>query len=272
MFISTMTYEEIYRAISNEMPDVFAHYDKVEKLKVDRALKKATLFPKRISIEWTHPKSHNTYSYYIQSNRRSQWNNPFMRVYCEYEGKDGKELLIVVPNPPKRELLLQVFRSHFYERYGERFLNGETDYRSIVAQYMIRNTKAASMGPECVSIKEQQEDVPGFSKESMLTIDGLGLGLRSQDENIVIYRTFVCFDQLFDKQYKKIWPIYLYFVAKLAIEDSPRYAVLINGIYEEGAAKIHQLANDKDLIEADKNQQIFEEYERTYQLLVRYIV
>lgn len=73
MFLSTMTYEDIYRAISIEMSDVFAHYEKVVKPRVDRALKKATLFPKRISVEWTHPKSHNTYSYCVQSNRRSQW-------------------------------------------------------------------------------------------------------------------------------------------------------------------------------------------------------
>lgn len=266
-----MTYEEIYQAISSEMTDVFAHFHNVERPKVDRTLKKATLFPKRISISWTHPKSRNTYTYYIQSNRPSQWNNPFMKVCCEYEGKEGKELLIVVPNPPQTGFLLQVFRSHFYERYGERFMNGETDYRRIVAQYMIRNTKAAAMGSECVSIKEQQEDVPGYTKDAMLTLDGLGLGWRSKDGNIVVYRTFVCFDQLFDQQYHKVWPIYLYFVAKLAIDDSPKFAVVINSIYEDGAAKIHQLADDNSLTETDKCQRIFEEYEQTYQNLVKYI-
>lgn len=29
MFLSTMTYEEIYEAISKEMHDVFAHYQKI---------------------------------------------------------------------------------------------------------------------------------------------------------------------------------------------------------------------------------------------------
>ena len=37
MFLSTMTYEEIYQAISKEMHDVFDHYQKVVKPKVDRA-------------------------------------------------------------------------------------------------------------------------------------------------------------------------------------------------------------------------------------------
>lgn len=271
MIISTMTYEQIYQAISNEMPDVFGHFHNVERPKVERVLKKATLFPKRISIEWTHPKSRNTYTYYIQSNRRSQWDNPFMRVCCEYEGKNGKELLIVVPKPSQRGILMQVFRSHFYERYGERFLNGENDYRKIIAQYLIRNTQAASMGKECVSIKEQQEDEPGYTKDAMLTIDGLGLGLRSNYGNVVIYRTFVCFDQLFDQQYEKVWPNYLYFVAKLAIDDSPKFAEQINSIYEKGAAKIHQLADDNSLTEKDKCQLVFKEYEETYQKLVRYI-
>lgn len=272
MILSTMTYEEIYRAISNEMPNVFAHFAKVEKPKVDRILKKATRFPQRISIEWTHPKSRNTYSYYIQSNRRSQWDNPFMRVCCEYEGKSGKELLIVVPNPHKKELLLQVFRSHFYERYGERFLKGETDYRRIVAQYLIRNTKTRPMGKDCVSLKEQQEEVPGFLKESMLSIDGLGLGLKNEQGNIIIYRTFVGLDQLFEEQFKNVWPIYLYFVCSMAIEDSPKDAVQINRIYEGGAAKIHQLADDNSLAKTEKYHLIYEEYKKTYQELVQYIV
>ena len=147
-----MTYEEVYQSISKEMHDVFAHYQSVVKTKVDRTLKTATNFPKRITIDWKHPKSLNTYTYYIQSNRRSQWDNPFMSVFCEYEGKSGKELLIAIPNPYKKELLLHVFRSHFYERYGERFLQGEKDYRRAVAKYFMRNTNAASMGKELVSL------------------------------------------------------------------------------------------------------------------------
>ena len=194
-----------------------------------------------------------------------------MRVCCEYEGKDEKELLIVIPNTYKKELLLHVFRSHFYKRYGERFLKGEADYQQSVATYLLRNTNAASLGSECTSIKEQLEDVPGFKKDSMLTLDGLGLGWRNNEGNIVIYRTFICFDQLFEKQYQKVWPIYLYFIAKLAIDDSPKNRAQINGIYEEGAAKIHELAGDKGLTEIDKSQLIFKEYEQTYQKLVRYI-
>lgn len=72
MILSTMTYEEIYQAISKEMTDVFAHYEKVVKPKVDRTLKKATIFSKRVTINWKHPKSRNTYTYYVQSNRRGQ--------------------------------------------------------------------------------------------------------------------------------------------------------------------------------------------------------
>ena len=98
MFLPTMTYEEIYQAISKEMSEVFGHYQKIVKPKVDRTLKTATNFPKRITIDWKHSKSRNTYTYYIQSNRRSQWDNPFMSVFCEYDGKNGKELLAVVPN------------------------------------------------------------------------------------------------------------------------------------------------------------------------------
>ena len=44
MFTSTMTYEEIYQIINKEIIDVHAHYQKVIKPKVERALKKAYTF------------------------------------------------------------------------------------------------------------------------------------------------------------------------------------------------------------------------------------
>ena len=272
MAFAFMTYEEIYRAIEKDMPDVFAHYHKVIKSKVDRRLKTAIRFPQRISINWTHPKSRNTCSYFIQSNRRSQWDNPFMSVCYEHEVKKGRELLIVVPTTYKKGLLLNVFTSHFYEQYGKRFLNGKTDIRSIVAQYLIRNTAAAALGPECVSLKEQQEAVPGFTKESMLTLDGIGLGLRSFDGNIVVYRTFVSFDQLFEKQYEKVWPNYLYFVCLLVQADSPRHIAHINEIYETWASKMHQLADDTTMSEDDKRTLIYDEFKETYQKLIQHKV
>lgn len=271
MLLSTMTYEEIYHAISNEMPDVFAHYQKTVKSKVDRTLKKATNFPKRITIEWKHPQSHNKYTYYIQSNRRAQWDNPFMTIFCNRDVKKGKELFIVIPNPMRRELLLQVFTKHFYDRYGERFLNDTTDYCKSVAQYVMRNTDAESMGEECVSENELQNDIPGYQHESMLTIDGLGEGLRNKEGNIIIYRTFVSFDTLFKKQFERIWAKYLYCVCKWAMINSPKDRFTLNNIYEGGASRIHQIADDTTLPEEEKRQQIYQEYEQTYQKLVKYI-
>ena len=271
MFTSTMTYEEIYQAISDEMHDVYDHYEKVVKPKMDRFLKTRNRFPARMSIEWQHPNTHNTYHYYVQSNRKAQWKNPFMSILCEYERNYGKELLIVIPNLQKKELLLHVFTSHFYKRYGERFMNGETDYYRIVSQYLIRNTKSASMGKECVSLREQQEEVPGYDKEAMLTLDGLGLGLRSKNRNIIIYKTFISFDKLHDSQFHKVWPIFLYFVCGLAIESSPKNKLIINDIYEAGAREIHQLGDDNSITKEEKCKLVDKVYGQTYIELAKYI-
>lgn len=198
--------------------------------------------------------------------------HPIVRVCCEFEGKGGKDLLIIVPNPPKRELLLHVFRSHFYKRYGERYLNGEKDYRKVVTQYLIRNTRERSLGPECVSIREQQEDELGYTKESMLTMDGLGLGLRSNDKNIIVHRTFVCFDQLFKEQFEKVWPNYLNFVCGLAIDDFPNYAAQIMDIYNKGITKMQQIASDYTISDEDKCHNTYDVYKETCQKLKQYIV
>ena len=271
MLISSMTYEEIYRAISIEMHDVFGYYEQ-QKPKVDRALKKATHFPFRLSFKWEHPKSHNMYYCYVQSNRPAQWHNPFMSIYCEYEGKFGKEIFIPMPIPGRKDLLLQVFTAHFYSRYGERFLKNENDYSRIVMLYMARNFEGKSMGKDCVSTNEQQTETPGFTKESILTIDGLSLGLKSYDNNIIIYKTFVSFDQLFQAQYEKVWQTYLPYVCELAIKSSPRHQITIRQIYESGIIKINQLFLQNDKKVEERNRLIFEEYEHTYNELVQYIM
>ena len=105
----------------------------------------------------------------------------------------------------------------------------------------------------------------------MLTIDGLGLGWRSKSGNIIIYRTFVSFDMMFASQYEKVWPVYLYFVCKLAMESSPKDKVILNNVYEDGVKEMHQIAEDANLDENEKRNLIFKEYEQTYNKLVRYI-
>ena len=176
-----------------------------------------------------------------------------------------------MPIPGRRDLLLQVFKSHFYKRYGERFLEG-ADYRQIVMQYARRNLEAKSLGKECVSINEQKEETPGYDKESMLTMDGLCLGLKSYDQNIIIFKTFVSFDMLYQPQYEKVWPMYLPYVCTLAMKASPKNSMTINSIYEKGAVAIRQIATKSDLPEDEKSHLIYKEYEQTYHALTQYIM
>lgn len=272
MFTSTMTYEEIYQIIYKEVLDVYDHYQKVVEPKAKRELKKAIKFPKRITFNWKHPKTLNTYTYYIQSNRRSQWDNPFLTVFSEYEGKNGKELLCIAPHPNKTEFLLNVYSSHFFKRYRERVLKEDTDYYQTIAIYLMRNSRTEFLGKDYVSNKEQLIELPGFSQEAMLTVDGLGLGWKNDTGTIVIYKTFLGIDQLHDDQLKKVWIEHLSFFLSLAKESSPRYKHSINNLLIELTENIRILTDDSLLSKEEKNDCIFHEYEKTYQKLNSYLL
>ena len=274
MFTSTMTYEEIYKKINEEIIEVQNHYQKVLEPKVNRELKKASKFPKRITHEWRHPKSQNLYIHYIQSNYRSQWDNPFRTVLCEYEGKDGKELLCIHPNPDRNGFVLNIFRSHFFKRYRERVLKEDVDYYQTIAIYIMRNSKVMYLGKDYVSYKEQQIELPGFSQESMLSFDGLGLGLKNHTGNIVIYKTFVGIDQLHDDQLIKVWLEHLTFFFAIAIDHSPKYKKAIDNLLIELAENIHRIliTDDLSISKEEKYNLIFQEYDKIYTKLEPYIM
>lgn len=272
MFTSTMTYEEIYQIINKEIFDVHDHYQKVVEPKAKRELKKAIKFPKRITFNWKHPKTLNTYTYYIQSNRRSQWDNPFLTVFSENEGKNGKELLCIAPHPNKTEFLLNVYSSHFFKRYRERVLKEDTDYYQTIAIYLMRNSRTEFLGNDYVSNKEQLTELPGFSHESMLTVDGLGLGLRNNNQNIIIYKTFVGIDQLYDDQLIKVWCEHLPFFFALARERSQKYKFIIDNLLKELTENILQIFTDSHTSKEEKYKLIFQEYENVYIKLNPYLM
>ena len=267
-----MTYEEIYQIIYNEVFDVYDHYQKVVEPKTRRSLKKATIFPKRISFEWRHPISCNTYTYYIQSNRPSQWDNPFMTVFCEYEGKNGKELLCISPHPNRMKFLLNVYSLHFFTRYKERVLKEDFDYYQTIAIYIMRNSRVEFLGKDYVSNKEQLIELPGFSHEAMLTVDGLGLGLKNNTGTIVIYKTFVGIDQLYDDQLIKVWCEHLPFFFALARERSQKYKFIIDNLLKELTENILRIFTDSHTSEEEKYKLIFQEYKNVYIKLNPYLM
>ena len=136
----------------------------------------------------------------------------------------------------------------------------------------MRNSRTEFLGKDYVSNKEQLIELPGFSQEAMLTVDGLGLGWKNDTGTIVIYKTFLSIDQLHDDQLKKVWIEHLSFFLSLAKESSPKYKHSINNLLLELTENIRILTDDSLLSKEEKYDCIFHEYEKTYQKLNSYLL
>ena len=121
MLIASMTYEEMYREIRNDFRDLYATI--MEGLaKFQQSAKRAKHYPFGIIYEWKHPKSQNTYTYFFQVKRHSEWDKePRLVIYAEFDDEGGKTTITIV-NANSGILQIGIFRPHFFKRYYERNL------------------------------------------------------------------------------------------------------------------------------------------------------
>ena len=120
-----MTYEEIYREIRDDFRDVLDYYSKTLKPKVAKSAQKSSKYPWYKFDLYIHPKSQNKYVFFSIVKKHSLWKEPEPTVFCEYEGKGGKEIITAAIWKDRRTfqptLIISVFQAHFFKRYQERF-------------------------------------------------------------------------------------------------------------------------------------------------------
>lgn len=278
MLLSTMTYEQIYHEIKREFREVRAYYDVQIKAIVSKSALKAKRYPLITQHSYTHPQSKNKYSYLSIVKKRSLRDNPEVTVYCEYEGKKGKEIITIAP---KKDILTQqynlcmcVFNAHFFKRYYERFLKEEMLERERIAIFLIRNSGALELGSDLVSIKELEKDDVGLLNTSLLNLDGLCLGKKSnENRNIIIYKTFVSLSELYQKQYERVLREYIRMIAMQGCMDNPHLSKSINQLYMSAAQQLHDILLGKnEMTNEERIQKYLEEYNNACEALSKYII
>lgn len=70
MLLSTMTYEQIHREIVSDYRELYAAIMK-EFAGFQKIAKKAKRYPYRKKYQWTHPVSHNQFTYFFETKRHS---------------------------------------------------------------------------------------------------------------------------------------------------------------------------------------------------------
>lgn len=278
MILSTMTYEEIYREIKNDFNDVRDYYDKVLRPKLCKRACKSSRYPWRNIDGYLHPKSKSKYFYFSIVKKHSLWEQPEVTVFCDYEGKYGKEIITAAiwkdHQTFQKTLVISVFQAHFFKRYFERFIKDNQAEADKIIIFLARNGYSLPLSAEAVSANELLKDEPGYINTAMLNLDGLCLGkISNENRNIYIYKTFLPFDELHYKQNEKVFPEYIRMLATCGCIDYPQCATTINNMYMDAARKLHEIASgDNQMTKEERYRAFMKEYSTACHSLSKYII
>ena len=275
MLIASMTYEESYREIKYDVPDL---YDAIAKnaLNFRHKAKRAKKFPLGEMYFWKHPRSRNEYTYFFEVKRHSDWDkNPRLVVYTEFDDEGGKTT-IAVAKQVTGKIGISIFRPHFFKRYYERNLHRlitpESEH-DVKLAFLIRTSSAIPLGKQVVSPKELEKDDPDFVKDSLLTPEGLIMCYRWRaNSNIVLFKTYLSIQDLFEEQYAKVTMNLIHVVYLRAISDSPRYQKSIEKIYLDGIDELNRLWLNNDIPFDEKQELRTQKYGEVLDELYKYII
>lgn len=232
MLLSTMSYEQIHREIVSDYRELYVAIMK-EFAGFQKIAKKAKRYPCRKRYQWTHPVSHNQYTYFFETKRHADWDkDPRLVIYTEYEATEGKTIIVIVRDPYKN-IRIQIISPHFLKRYLERnpLLESQPS-QSVLMDFLSRTSSAIPLGDKVTSLNELQKEEPGLINQSLLTTEGIILCKQvKSNQYIWIYKTFIGGKEFHVNQFREVTlnAINLFYLR--AMNDSPKFARTIQYIY-----------------------------------------
>ena len=255
-----------------------AYYDVRIKAVVSKSALKAKRYPLVTQHSYIHPQSKNKYSYISIVKKRSLRDNPEVTVYCEYEGKYGKEIITIAPSKDRTTfqpvLLICIYEAHFFKRYFERFLKGITEEHNKIKTFFIRNAGGYDIGSTSVSINELLKDDSEHLDSAWLNLDGLCLGkIYNENRNIIIYKTFISLSELHPKQLERVLHEYITMIAKRGYMDNPQCVKSIEEIYTNAIRRFRDiLQGESHMTDKERFQLYLQEYNNACDNLRKFII
>lgn len=276
MLLSTMTYEQIYREIKNDSPELFATIEK--KLPEFRKYAKRASGAYGRTYAWKHPKSQNNYTYFFHIKRHSDWDKtPRLIIFTEYDAPFGK-MTITVMRDPNGNIRIGIFKSHFFKRYYERNLaqfeefNNDSE-RDIKISFLIRTSTTMPLGGKLASLREQEKEEPDFINDAYLTPEGLmQCKIYKKNPNIVLFKTYLSVQDLYKGQYEEVLQNAIHVFYLRALNDSPRFQKSIETLYLSGINELNKLLFDAALPEDEKQKIRMKRYGEIIDEFYKYII
>ena len=277
MFLSTMTYEQIYQGILNDAPDLFAAITK-QLPDFRKYAKRAKNPPYGRIYSWTHPVSKNKYIYFFNINRHSDWDKtPRLIIITQYDDTYGKTT-IEIARDPNGNIRISIFKYHFFKRYFERNLANFEEItfdtaHDIIMAFLLRTSSTISLGSKLASLKEQEKNDPDLIDDALLTTEGvLQCKIYRKNPNIVLFKTYLSVQDLFSGQYEEVTKNAIHVFYLRASNDSPRYQKSIDKIYLEGIEELNRLWLDPTLPLEEKQKLRMKKYGTIIDEFYKYII
>lgn len=271
MLLSTMTYEQLHHEIVKDYHDLSAAFMK-EIVSFQKLAMKAKRFPYRKIYQWKHPVSFNQYTYFFEIKRHSDWDkDPRLVIYTEYEAIEGKTT-VVIARDPYNNIRIQIISPHFLKRYLERnpLLESQPS-QSALMDFLSRTSSAIPLGDKVTSLNELQKEEPGLINQSLLTTEGIILCKQvKSNQYIWIYKTFIGGKEFHVNQFREVTlnAINLFYLR--AMNDSPKFSMTIQHIYENGLNELNRLWLDSELPFEEKQELRLNKWEEVIAELFKY--
>lgn len=271
-----MTYEQIYREIKNDSPELFAT--------IEKKLPEFRKYAKRASgaygriYAWKHLKSQNNYTYFFHIKRHSDWDKaPRLIIFTEYDAPLGK-MTITVMRDPSGNIRIGIFKPHFFKRYFERNLTQFEEFnndseRDIKISFLIRTSTTMPLGGKLASLREQEKEEPDFINDAYLTPEGLmQCKIYKKNPNIVLFKTYLSVQDLYKGQYEEVLQNAIHVFYLRALNDSPRFQKSIETLYLSGINELNKLLFDAALPEDEKQKIRMKRYGEIIDEFYKYII
>lgn len=191
-----MTYKEVVDAIDRELELIVPKIEEAKR-RFESLVKKARRYPveRHLQIESRYK---TTFHVIFRALKRSSWDNPVLLIYVPFFRSDGMYVAYVSKSRHKTV----IFTSHFFTRYRERILGGDTTTPTpeMVKQFLASNfdmllTEATENFVKKVDRYEQECKGTPFA-----CVMPQGCGFGELDGDAVIVRTIISNDMLRDGQ------------------------------------------------------------------------
>ena len=231
MILPTMTLDEIYDAIFADW-----HFCQ-QKLALSvkqfgRGALKANRFPYCKKFIHRNYKSNIEYTMFLVCHKRGQWNNPLCTIYTTYVHDDGTTAVSVSMG---KDLCIQLYTSHFWSRFRERYLEKSTLSTQDTIDFFFRNA-GTYLPTQNGVIREDEKYFAGDNIEYYVNVTSLGVCYCEREKDNAkyeVFNTFLPFGMLRQQQNRDIATETLFVYFRDYMVHHPKEALMIDKMLDD---------------------------------------